>query len=97
LSGNPNLSERERPMYNKHLGSQVLRTREIERSDQVLEASRVSILTVGTTKRKAENLGDESEEARRKRPHAAQPPIVGNCDGAYGFGPCRQESRISTR
>jgi transposase InsO family protein len=56
----------------------VLRTREIERSDQVLEASRVSILTVGTTKRKAENLGDESEEARRKRPHAAQPPIVGN-------------------
>jgi hypothetical protein len=45
-------------MYNKHLGSQVLRTREIERSDQVLEASRVSILTVGTTKRKAENLGD---------------------------------------
>jgi hypothetical protein len=32
---------------------------------------------VGTSKRKAENLGDESEEAKRKRPRAPQPPIVG--------------------
>jgi hypothetical protein len=38
--------------------------------------NKVSILTVGTTKRKAENLGDETEEAKRKRPHAPQPPIV---------------------
>jgi hypothetical protein len=33
---------------------------------------------VGSTKCKEENLGDKSEEARRKHPRAAQPPIVGN-------------------
>jgi hypothetical protein len=38
--------------------------------------NKVSILTVGTTKRKAENLGDETEEVKRKHPRAPQPPIV---------------------
>jgi len=39
--------------------------------------NRVSILTVGTSKRKAESLGDEEPEAKRSRPDTPQPPKVG--------------------
>jgi hypothetical protein len=63
------MSDRERPMYSTTSSSVFFGT--------LPPVNRVSILTVGTTKRKAENLGDESEEAKRKRPRAPQPPIVG--------------------
>ena len=59
---------RERPMYSTTSSSTFFGT--------LPPVNKVSILTVGTSKRKAASQ-DELDEAKRKRPRAPKPPKVG--------------------